>query len=132
MLSVRFRTSDELRPLLGTNYKLHSDKTTQDKESGRSERTVVLIDNESLRKFGRKQIICYKIHTTEDRYANEKVKLTSESTHYSFSISEITDDFEVLYLIQFDTTFPNAEYPNLTRPPKREGGANPPNPKGSP
>ena len=90
MLGVRFRQPDDFRPWLGKNYKVHSDKTTQDSERGTKERTVVLVDSESLGEWGRKQIVCYKIFSEEDRYTKEGVKASSESTFYQLTMSEIS------------------------------------------
>jgi hypothetical protein len=122
MLRVRFLDRDELHPLLGTHYRVQSDQTTEDKGRGTRQRTVILVDDESLQKWGRKQILCYKIFTYEDRSTPEGVKLTGEATHYSLTISEIENNYEVLYLIRLGTSFPNAEHPNLTRPPASEPG----------
>ena len=118
MLRAKFLDRDELRPLLGINYKLHSDTTTHDKEKGRSERKVILVDSESLKELGRKQVICYSIVTSEDRYNSAGQKETSKSTYYYFTMSEIMNDYEVLYLTHFSTGFPNSDYPHLTQPPK--------------
>ncbi len=120
MLRVRFGTSKELKPLLGKHYVILSDKRTEDKKRGQVERTVILVDEETRKEAGVKRILCYKITLSEDRFTDEGVKLTSEGSNYSLTMSEIADGYEVLYLIRFGTVFPNAEFPNLTKPPKSE------------
>lgn len=123
---VSGETNRELRPLYGENFEVHSDQTIRDEESGRSERTVILVDRKSYGEWNRKMILRYKVSTTEDRFTSEGVKLTGAGTHYALTVTGLLHEYEVLYHFRFGESFPNAEHPNLTRAPlqdEAEGGA---------
>jgi hypothetical protein len=119
MLSGFFRGEEDGGiPFLGRNFKLHSDETTNLGNVG-ARRRVILVDSESLQ-GGRKMVICYTASYNLDRREESGIPLSSESTQYTLTISEIRDDLEVLYLLRFGASFPNNKHPTLTKPPKRE------------
>jgi hypothetical protein len=105
-------------PVLGVNFKVHSDETAEVGGHAASRR-VILVDNETLQD-NRRRVICYTASYNTDKFDDSGRLLSSEGSRYTLTISEIRDDLEVLYLLRFDASFPNSKHPRLTKPPKRE------------
>lgn len=120
MIRVRFNHGSEMKPFCGKNYRVHFDETIENPENNFTERTVILINESLLKADGSKEIVCYKILYRGARHTPSGLLSSAEETHYSLTFSRIKNDFEVLYLIPFRVSFPNADHPNSSKPPKKE------------
>ena len=103
----------------GKEYKLHSDKTTEDKKYGRKERTVILIREIEADQynFKYKQVICYYLKHYKGGTNPKGEPLNDAKTWRHLTISFTKNDHEVLGLWRFtDDPYNLERLNNSTKP----------------